>query len=244
MREFVTRYRDDPVVLMWELENEAFLAADVDLQDCPAPGRGIYPADASTYRAIYALEDSFRFEMLVRHYRDMTSLIKNLDPHHLVTSGDAGVREESMSRRETFPNFQWRTDSLREHLSNFLESQPEPLDVMSLHTYGNFSQRSKVAGLSTLEMLVTHVRAVHAARLPAFVGELGQLDPSLREDPAGTWMRAALDVLDEEGVALMALWVWHFPWHDRHHNIANGASHPLLLQRVAEFNRIHAQLDR
>ncbi len=244
VREFVTRYRDDPVVLMWELENEAFLAADVDLQNRPAPGRGIFPPDSTAYRASYTREDSLRFEMLVRGYRELTALIKSLDPHHPVTSGDSGVREESMSRRETFPNFQWRTDSLREHLSNLLESQPEPLDVMSLHAYGNFRQRSKIGDLSALELLVARVRAVHAARLPVFVGELGQLDPNLREDPEGTWIRAAVDVLDEEGAALVALWVWHFPWHDRHHNIASGADHPLLLQRVAEFNRAHAQLER
>jgi hypothetical protein len=243
VREIVTRYRDDPTVLMWELENEAFLAADVDQRDRPAPGRGIYPADSHAYRAAYAHEDSLRFEMLLQHYRNVTALIKKLDPHHLVTSGDAGVREESMSRRETFPDFQWRTDSLREHLSNLLQSQPAPLDVMSLHAYGNFSHRGNVAGLSALAMLAAQVRAIHAAGRPVFIGELGQIDPNLREDPAGTWTRAALDLLDEEGVAVAALWVWHFPWHNQHHNIADGARHPQLLQRVAEFNRVHAQLD-
>jgi hypothetical protein len=92
-------------------------------------------------------------------------------------------------------------------------------------------------------MLAAQVRAIHAAGRPVFIGELGQIDPNLREDPAGTWTRAALDLLDEEGVAVAALWVWHFPWHNQHHNIADGARHPQLLQRVAEFNRVHAQLD-
>lgn len=243
VQEFVTRYRDDPTVLMWELENEAFLAADVDFQGRPAPGRGIYPADSTAYRKTFAREDSLRFEMLLQHYRAVTQFIKDLDPQHLVTSGDSGVRDESMSRRETFPNFQWRNDSLREHLANLLLSQPDPLDVMSLHAYGNFSSRSRVADLSALEMLRARVRAAHAARQPAFIGELGQHNPNLREDPTATWTRAALDMLDQEGAALVALWAWHFPWHDRQHNIARGADHPQLLQRVAEFNRLHAQLD-
>ena len=36
-------------------------------------------------------------------YREHTAFIKSLDPNHLVTSGDAQVRPECTSRRETFP---------------------------------------------------------------------------------------------------------------------------------------------
>ena len=240
VREFVTRYKDDPLVLMWELENEAFLKADVNMKGRRARPKGVYPKGATGVRETYTLEDSLRFDTLTQLYKEMTTFVKELDPNHLVTSGDSGPREESMCRRLTFPNFKWRNDTIREHLSNLLESQPEPLDVLSIHMYGNFTTHRKVGNLPHLDFLRARVRAIHASRSPAFVGELGQANPHHQADPEAKWTRAAVDLLDEEGVALIALWVWHFPWQDKDFNIPNGAAQPLLMQRVREFNEAHA----
>jgi endo-1,4-beta-mannosidase len=243
IREFVGRYRNDPTVLLWELENEAFLKADVVVEGKPGLPAGVFSDGATMRRETYDSEDNLRFEQLVNLYQDVTAFIKELDPNHLVTSGDSGVREESMCRRTTFPRFKWKDDTLREHLSNLLASQPEPLDVFSLHMYGNFTSQRKVGDLSHLDFLVARVRAIHASRSPVFIGELGQRDPHFKADPEAKWTRAAIDALDREGVALIALWAWHFPWQDKDHNIPSGASQPLLMERVAEFNRQHARME-
>lgn len=240
VREFVSRYKDDPNVLMWELENEGFLAADVDETNRPAPPKGVYPEGSAAFREKFSSEDSWRFEQLIQIYKDMTAFIKGLDPNHLVTSGDAHVREESMCRRTTFPKFNWRDDTLSEHLSNLLASQPESLDVGSLHVYGNFTTRRKVADLPHLDLARAWIRAFHAARRPVLIGELGQFDPNFQSDPGAQWTRDAIDMMDDEGVALMALWVWHFPWQDKDHNIPGGTAQPALMQRIARFNRAHA----
>lgn len=242
VEEFVTRYKDDPNVLMWELENEAFLRSDVEMEGRPALPKGVYPEGTEGIRERYGMADSLRFEMILELYRDMTAFIKGLDPNHLVTSGDAGPRQESMCRRLTFPDFRWRNDTIREHLSNLLESQPEPLDVFSIHVYGGFSSREKVGGLSSLDFLRCRLRAIHAAQAPVFIGELGQTNPNLPDDREAQWVRAAIDLLEEEGVALAALWVWHFPWQDKDFNIPNGAAQPLLMERVQRFNQDHAGL--
>lgn len=149
-----------------------------------------------------------------------------------------------MCRRLTFPNFKWRDDTIREHLSNLLESQPEPLDVFSIHMYGNFTTHRKVGDLPQLDFLRARVRAVHASRSPLFVGELGQTNPHLQADPEAQWTRAAIDSLEKEGVSLIALWVWHFPWQDKDFNIPNGAAQALLMKRVREFNAKYAGLDQ
>ncbi len=244
VREFVTRYKDDPNVLMWELQNEAFLRADVNMQDRPAKPKGVYPPGTNSCREKYTLEDSFRFDDLVRFYKEMTAFIKTIDQNHLVTSGDSGVREESVCRRETFPDFKWRNDTLREHLSNLLESQPDPLDVFSLHLYGNFATRRKVANLPHLDFLRHRVRALHAAKRPVCMGELGQSDPHFQADSEAKWARAAIDMLDEEGVALIALWAWHFPWQNKDFNIPNGEAQPLLMKRVRDFNQRYLESGR
>lgn len=241
VREFVTRYKDDATVLMWELGNEYFLTADVNMDGWKMHGKGVYPDGTTEVREKYSLQDSFTFDMLLKFYKEITAYIKGLDPNHPVVSGDSGVREESTSRRQTFPDFKYRWDSIEEHLSNLLESQ-ESLDIFSVHKYGNFTTGSKVSDLSYLDLLRCQVRAIHALPKPLFVGEFGQSKPYFRDDTEAVWARAAIDLLDEEGVALIALWVWHFPWQDKDFNIPNGAAQPLLMERVRAFNEKYAGL--
>ena len=240
VREFVTRYKDDPNVLMWELQNEAFLLADLNMTGHQFPGAGIYPEDATSIREKGTLEDSLTFAMLQKLYRDMTAFIKSLDPNHLVTSGDADVRDCSESLRESFPEQVWKVDTLRQHFSNLLASQPEPLDVFSIHAYGPGDNPKLPGNLQVLDYNRCLIRAIHAALCPVFVGELGNSHPFFREDPEAKWTRAAIDMLDQEGVALTAIWVWHFPWQPE--LTVTGESHPLLARRIAQFNRKYAGL--
>lgn len=234
---FVTRYKDDPTVLLWELENELMLAADVDVQGTPLLPRGVYP-EGAVVRETGERADSLTWEMVQKIYREQTAFIQSIDPNHLVTSGDAGVRPEATSRRETFPDFRYRDDAWREHLANQLAAQPEPLDVFSLHHYGPEPSGPKTVNLSSLEQARLTARAVRAARVPLFVGELGQNVPSHKSDPDAAWLREYLDMAEEEEIALVALWVWHFPWQPD--LTLDGRSHPKLIDRARAFNRRHA----
>lgn len=238
VREFVLLVKDDPALLMWELGNEYFLTADVNMNGQAAPPPGVYPEGATTFRKRYTLEDNLTFDMLVGFYKEMTACLKSLDPGHLVTSGDAGPRDESVSRRQGLPEY--RVDTLDEHLANLLESQPAPVDVVSIHACGSFTGCHQVGGLSHMEFLRARIRAIHTAGRPIFVGELGQMDPHHQADPETKWTRAAIDVIEEEGVALAAIWVWHFPWQCESFDIPNGAACPLLMRRIAEFNAKYA----
>lgn len=240
VEEFVTRYKDDPIVLMWELENELLLAADVDMKGRRQPPRAVYPKGA-VVRETGEREDSLTWDMVQRIYREQTAFIQSLDPNHLVTSGDAGVRPEATSRRETFPDFRYRDDAWREHLANQLASQPEPLDVFSLHHYGPEATGPKTVDLSSLEQARLSARAVRAARVPLFIGELGQNVPSHKDDPEAAWLREYLDMAEEEGISLVALWVWHFPWQPE--MTLESRSHPKLIERVRAFNRRHAGME-
>lgn len=237
---FVTRHKDDPTVLIWELENELMLAADVDMKGMRMLPRDLYP-EGAVVRETAERADSLTWEMTQRIYREQTAFIKSIDPNHLVTSGDAGVRPEATSRRETFPDFRYREDTWREHLANQLAAQPAPLDVFSLHHYGPADPGPRGAGLSALERARLTARVVRAARLPLFIGELGQDAPDFKADPEAAWARAYLDMAEEEGISLVAIWVWHFPWQPG--MTLNGRSHPKLIDRAREFNRRHAGLE-
>lgn len=237
---FVARYKDDPTVLMWELENELMLAADVDMQGTPQLPPGVYP-EGTVVREMGTREDSLTWEMTQRIYREQAAFIRSIDPNHPVTSGDAGVRPEATSRRETFPDFRFRDDAWREHLANELAAQPEPLGVFSLHHYGPADPGPKTAGLPSLERARLTARAVRAARVPLFIGEMGQDAPTFRSDREAAWAREYLDMAEDEGVPLVALWVWHFPWQPE--LTLDGRSHPKLIERAREFNRKHAGIE-
>lgn len=237
LHDFVTRYRDDPNVLMWELVNEGTLRADVDQQGRKSLPKGVYSPGAEV-REMGVREDSLTWDMFQQLYREQTTFIKSLDPNHLVTSGDAHVRPECTSRRETFPDFKFRQDTFREWIANNLAAQLEPLDVYSFHHYGTFAEPQKPNdrwGFSSLELLRRLVRAVHATDSPVFLGEFGQNSPKLGEDPGAAWTLAGLDLVDAERVSLTALWVWHFPWQPD--LTISSTTHPALCQRIAELNR-------
>jgi mannan endo-1,4-beta-mannosidase len=226
--DMVSRYKNDPNILMWEITNEGFLKADV----IPAGSKD--PKDLMT------------FAQFQQFYREAAGFIRKHDPNHLITSGDSRVRSESMANRLGTIT---QMDSLRDHLSNLLASQPEPLDVISLHVYGpngpspkaKYHARDKEGfqllpgNLRTDDYTVAEVRAAHAAGLPVFVGELGQTNPYLNEDSRAAWLLEMMDRLESEGTSLIALWVWSFP--EQPQFTFDGRSHPEIVARSLAFNR-------
>jgi hypothetical protein len=194
-----------------------------------------------------ALDDSITTDMLRSMYKSITAHIHTFDPNHLVTSGDAGPRDTSRSLRESFPKTIWNKDTLNDHLASLLTVTPEPLDVMSIHYYGNLEGRFPpgekprlVGGLNSraLELLTAYARTANVARMPLFVGELGQHDPRFIEDPDARFACAAIDLLEKEGADLIAIWAWHFPHHPQ--ETVTGSTYPALMKRVRQFNLQHA----
>jgi hypothetical protein len=190
-------------------------------------------------------EDSMTSEMFRQVFIDLATYIHEQDPNHLVTSGNTAPRPFSWSLRESFPNETWEKDTVRQYLASLLMQDPEPLDIMCLHYYyvspADERDDVTVGGLSNLSLLRVGMRVMAAANSPAFIGELGTINPTAREDKDADHIRAAIDVMDEEEVDMAAIWVWHFP-HQRENNIT-GRSHPLLMERIAKFNRKHAGME-
>lgn len=77
VKEIVTRYRDSPVIMAWELANEPRCSAD-GVRNLPSSPDGCSP------------------ELLTSWISEMSTFIKELDPEHLVTwGGEGGFNYES-----------------------------------------------------------------------------------------------------------------------------------------------------
>ena len=239
--ELVSRYKDDANILAWELSNEVFLTADLNMagRDAAAPQTMLSP----TTKTKLTVNDSLTTATILKFYGDMTAHIRRIDRSHLVTSGDAGPRTTSVSLRENFTTPVWTQDTLRQNLASLLTSQPEPLDLVSLHHYGSLTkndERENLGLTNSLEALRRRIRCCHAARRPVFVGELGNTEPTLRDDREAGYVRAAIDLIEAEGGSLAAVWAWHLRL-DPIHNVT-AQSHPALMRRIAEFNGKYATI--
>lgn len=246
--EFVTRYKDDPTVLMWEIQNECMNAADVDLKGHKLWPAALFPPSSPPVRTVGTREDSLTWDMILRIYRKQAAYIKSLDHNHLVESGDSGVRVECTSRRETFPNFKFRSDTWEEHLANTIASQPDPLDLYSLHWSGSYKPIGQIepridktwSDKPSMDVYRETFRAIRAAGKPVYIGEISQQQPGFKDDHETVWTRDFFDMMEAEGASLASVWVWHFPWQPE--LTCSGATHPALAKRIAEFNHKYAQL--
>jgi hypothetical protein len=156
-----------------------------------------------------------------------------------------GTRTTSVSLREQFPTPVWTPDTPRQSLASLLASQPEPLDLVSLHHYGSLTKddpQENLGAASSLEALRCRIRCVHAARSPVFIGELGNTEPALQDDREAGYVRAAIDLIEAEGASLAAVWAWHLRMAPIHNVTAE--SHPSLLKRIEEFNTKYAVAGR
>ncbi|MBN2640055.1 MAG: cellulase family glycosylhydrolase [Victivallales bacterium] len=246
MHDFVTRYKDDPVVLMWELQNEGMLKADIDRKGKERNKDYSINRDKKKLPP-YTREDSITFDMLVKLYKDHAAYIKSIDKNHLVTSGDVGVRPDCSTLRKTFPNAPKKRekDSLAKQIKNNILSQPKPLDVFSYHFYGSLNSDKKndqtcASGIyhGPLNCMMRLCRESMATGRPVFVGELEVAWDQIKNDPEQVWTQKFIDMAEKQGISLIALWVWHFPWQPE--MTMSSETYPALVKRCAEFNRKYA----
>lgn len=212
-QDFVSRFKNSPSILMWELGNEMNLFFDGCTYD-KSPGAFISTAEGLAWQ------------------RDAIAYIKAVDPERPVNSGMSVPRSRAKHLMNTpggaaacvsAANPQGDcaaactavpADSEAD-FADMLALYSENQDVLTAHfygcapPYGNLSWCDDPASTAPLQALVS---AATALQKPLYVGEFGPYNGNWSgADSAG---RALLVGMAGAGVALSTLWAFECPSHD------------------------------
>jgi hypothetical protein len=165
--EIVDRYKNNPSVLAWQLMNEA------EVKPSESAGCSTNAAD------------------ILRSFADdVSSLIKSIDPNHLVSLGTIGGGQCGAQGAE----YQYVHDL-------------DTIDLCEYHDYGSPSDPMPGDQWNGLQVRIDQCNALDK---PVFVGETGILKEaysSLRERAAA--FRAKLDAQFDAGVVGELVWAWN-----------------------------------
>ena len=190
VRAVVTHYRDRPTIAMWEIGGEFNLVADIQ-----------WPQFDVTSDQVAAF------------VHDTATLIRSIDPNHLITTGDSSPRLAAMhllrAVRAGLP-VDWTPDSAAE-LTDYLRlMNADPIDVISIHYYDD-AMVSLGGRLGSPENLRFYARAAAEIGKPLFIGEMEfDVDVDSYTTPAALAMlRATLPVLVELKLPLTLYWTFN-----------------------------------
>ncbi len=216
----VTRYANRPTIAMWELGNEYALGADIQLP-----------------------QYNYTSDDLAAYYVQTASLVRTIDPNHLITTGDSSPRPSAMhllwaARAGQAPD--WTPDSAQDLRDYLRLINPDPIDVISIH----YMDDAMVAAGGTKyspENLRLFAQVAGEIGKPLFVGEIGAVGfplefTSYNSTQALDMMRATIPVLIELKLPLTLYWTFMNGAPDRELSLQYGVT-PEALRLIDQASR-------
>jgi len=214
-REVVTRYLDSPAIWAWEFGNEYNLAADLPnaKQHLPpiVPSLGT-PATRSD-------RDILTHEMIRTAFREFAAEVRRHDSARLICTGNSIPRPSAWHQMHEGT---WGKDSPEQLALMLSQDNPDPVDSLSVHIYGDAAGR-----------LADAAQAALAHGKPLFLGEFGVQGrgPEARQE-----FGALLQRIEALEVPLTALWVFDFG-HQDDWSVSADNDRSWQLRAVAQANR-------
>jgi len=228
--QIVTRYKDEPTILFWELTNEMNLAADLAFQS-PFGRSHLNPVHEGT-SFMRLRRDHFTTEQMIPFLKEWAEFVRSLDKNHLIATGFSAPRPAAQHLRLARGKGDWTQDTEAQMATYLRDTHPDPIDLISIHLYpghdnlrfGNTDKRSAAA-------LEVFQRASRRIGKPLYIGETGY-DLPLRPD--APFLRKLLDEVVRLEIPLTLLWNWMSPGRER--NISPQQT-PRVIAHMEQANR-------
>ena len=186
----VARYRDRPTIAMWEVGGEFNLVADIQWKQFDVTS-----------------------DQVAAFVHDLATLVRSIDPNHLITTGDSTPRPSAMHLLQAVragKEVDWTPDSADEQIAYLRLMNADPIDVISIHYYDD-GMLTLGGRLGSPENLRFYARAAAEIGKPLFIGEMGfDADVDSYTTPAAlALLRATLPVLVELKLPLTLYWTFN-----------------------------------
>lgn len=189
-RELVTRYKDSPALWGWEFGNEYNL--DADLPNAKEHRPPIVPAVGTP--TTRSSRDDLTHAMIRTAFVEFASEVRRHDPHRrIIASGNAFPRPTAWHQ---MTEKSWNKDTPEQYEQMLLADNPDPMDVISVHAYGEVDIKPSM-------------QIARKARKPLFVGEFGALGGDSPQALAA--FLQMLTWIENESVPLAAVWAYDCP---------------------------------
>ncbi len=224
IREVVERYRNSPAIWGWEIGNEYNLPADLPNASKHRPM--IAPPRYGTPRSRSKLDD-VSHDMIRTVMSELAKEIRKYDPYRIIETGDSVPR---LSAWHQWKELSWTKDTPEQQAEMLGRSAPDPINVISVHTYGGDVKR--IGNL---------VSMAHKFGKPLFVGEFGVSGTEGKEKARRMFFKVLNDIVKYK-VPLAALWVFELPDHNKKHawNITADNDRAYMLEALRKANeKIH-----
>ena len=228
--QLVSRYKNEPTILFWELTNEWNLAADLEFM-FPYGKSDLNPVHEGT-NFMRVRRDNFTTEQMIPFLKEWAGFVKQIDPNHLIGSGFSAPRPAAQHLRLAKGKGDWTEDSEAEMETYLRDTHPDPIDLISIHFYRKHDNlRFGNKDEESARVLAAFQRAAERIGKPLYIGETGD-EYSIY--PHAPFLRDVLDQSRKLNIPLVLIWNWMSPGDPCD---VNPQRTPQVVQMMREANR-------
>lgn len=205
--QIVSRYKDEPTILFWELTNEMNLSADLAFMHPYGFSDGNWIDLGTSFMRLR--RDNFTSDEMISFIKEWASFLKSLDKNHLIGSGFSIPRAAAQHLRLAADKGDWTEDSVEEFETYLRDVHPDPVDVISIHFYprdGNLRFGNKDENSAKVLEIIKKV-AEHIGK-PLYIGETGD---DYSKNPNSAFLGNVFAEVVRLGIPITLIWNWMSP---------------------------------
>lgn len=205
--QIVSRYKDKPTILFWELTNEMNLLADLAFMHPYGFSDGNWIELGTSFMRLR--RDNFTSDEMIPFIKEWASFIKSLDKNHLIGSGFSIPRPAAQHLRIAKGKGDWTEDTVDEFETYLRDVHPDPVDIISIHFYpkdGNLRFGNKDENSAKVLEIIKQV----ADRIgkPIYIGETGD---DYSKNPDSPFLKNVFEEVVKLNIPITLIWNWMTP---------------------------------